>query len=118
MGYTLAGSSIRPPTTFDESNSSQYAQQRTLSGAINRDYIGSNKRVWTLNYSNVQITEFNVIKAIYTAYLATGTAVAWIVDETNYTVSSTTVHVDLVQRQFRIRGSDYLSDFTLTLTEA
>lgn len=118
MAYTLAGSSIRPPTSFDEANSTQLAQQRTLSGAVNRDFFGSNKRIWTLNYENVQITEFNTIKTIYTNYLSTGSAVTWVVDETNYTVSSTTVHVDLLQRQFKVRGSDYLSNFTLTLTEA
>ena len=118
MAYLLNGTSIRAPTSFDESNSTQVVQQRTLGGSVNRDYFGSNKRIWTLNYENVQLADFTTINTIYTGYLSTGTARTWQVTETNYTVSSTTVHVDLVQREFRIRGSDYLSNFTLTLSEA
>lgn len=118
MAYLLNGTSIRPPTSFDESNSTQVAQQRTLSGAINRDYFGSNKRVWTLNYENAQLSEYTTIQTLYTNYLANASAISWQVTETNYTVASTTVHVDLQQRNFKIRGSDYLSNFTLVLTEA
>lgn len=116
--YILNGTSIRPPTSFDESNSTQMAQQRTLSGAINRDFFGSNKRVWTLNYENAQLSEFTTINTLYTNYLATANAISWQVTETNYTVASTNVHVDLQQRAFRVRGSDYLSNFSLILTEA
>jgi hypothetical protein len=118
MSYILAGSTIRSPHDFDVANSTQVAQNRTLGGAITRDYFGSNKRVWTLNYENCNVTDFNIINAIYTSYLATGTAQTWQVTETNYTISSTSVHVDLVQRSFKIRGNDYLSDFSLILTEA
>lgn len=118
MSYILAGSTIRAPHDFEESNSTQVAQNRTLSGAITRDYFGSNKRVWTLNYENCKTTDFTTINTIYQTYLSTGTAQTWQVTETNYTVASTNVHIDLIQRGFSIRGSDYLSNFTLTLTEA
>lgn len=118
MAYVLAGSSIRNPHDFQESNSTQVAQNRTLSGSVTRDFFGSNKKVWTLNYENTKKTDFDTINTIYQSYLSTGTAQTWQVTETNYTVSATTVHVDLVQRGFRIQGTDYLSDFTLTLTEA
>lgn len=118
MPYILNGTTLRAPTNFDETNSTQVAQQRTLSGAINRDYFGSNKRVWTLNYENVQLADFTTINSLYQTYLSNATAQTWQVTETNYTVSSTNVHIDLLQRSFRIRGSDYLSNFTLILTEA
>lgn len=118
MAYLLAGSTIRNPKDFDEANSTQAAQNRTLAGSVTRDYFGSNKRVWTLNFENAKVADFTTINTIYQTYLNTGATQTFQVTETNYTVASILVHIDLVQRAFRIRGSDYLSDFTLTLTEA
>jgi hypothetical protein len=118
MSYTLAATVIKRPTSIDESNDTQVVQQRTLSGTISRDYFGSNKRVWVLSYNNCNITDFNIINNIYQTYLSTGTTQTWAIDETNYTVSSTNVHLDLKQRGFRISGSSYISDFDLILTEA
>lgn len=118
MAYILNGTTIRSPSTFSEANSTQVAQNRTLAGTVTRDYFGSNKRVWTLEYNNVNPTDYNTIKTIYTNYLANATAVSFQSTETNYTVASTNVHVDLLNRGFSIKGSDYLSDFTLTLSEA
>lgn len=117
MSYLLAGSTIKAPQSITEDNSTQVAQNRTLDGSIHRDYMGSNKRRWVLDYENTKKADYDAIKAIYDSYLATGTAKSWQVTETNYAVSATTVHVDLVQRNFRVRGTDYISDFTLTLTE-
>lgn len=118
MAYVLAGSSIRSPNEIEESNSTQYAQQRTLGGAIGRDYFGSNKRVWTLNYENAKPTDYDTINTIYESYLSTGTAQTWEITETNYDVDSTNVHVTLDVRDFRVKGDSYISNFTLTLVEA
>lgn len=118
MGYILDGSTIRAPHTFNEYNSTQVAQNRTLSGSITRDYFGSNKKRWVLEYRNTKKADFDTINTIYLSYLSTGTAKTWQVTETNYTIASTNVHVDLQERGFSIRGSDYLSDFDLVLTEA
>lgn len=101
-----------------ETNGTQYAQQRTLRGAIGRDYFGDNKRVWTLEYRNVKTTDYTTIKNIYTSYITTGAVKTWESTETNYTISSTTVHIDMRERGFRVRGDSYISDFTLILTEA
>lgn len=119
MAFILAGTTLpKGPYTIQESNSTLVAQQRTLSGAVNRDYFGSNKRIWTLEYKNTSATIYTTIKTIYTNYLTAGTAVSWSSTETNYTISSTSVHVDLQVRNFSVRGSSYISDFTLILTEA
>ena len=118
MSYILSGTTIRSPSSFKETNSTQVAQNRTLAGSITRDYFGSNKRVWSLDYTNVNPTDYTTIKTIYNTYLSTANALTWQVTETNYTVASTNVHVDLLERGFSIHGSDYLSDFTLTLSEA
>lgn len=118
MAYVLDGANIKSPNELTETNSTQVAQLRTLSGAVNRDYFGSNKRVWVLEYRNTVKSNYDTIKTIYDSYLSTGTAKSWQVTETNYAVSSTTVHVDLQERGFRVGGSSYISDFDLILTEA
>ena len=118
MSFVLAGTSIKGPQTITEGNNTQMAQNRTLSGSVTRDYFGSNKRVWELEYKNVNTTAFGIIKAIYTTYITTGTTQTWAITETNYTVTSTLVHVDIQQRGFSVRGSSYISDFSLILTEA
>lgn len=118
MSYLLSGSTIKNPQEITERNSTQVAQNRVLSGAITRDYFGSNKRVWILSYRNTKKADYDTIKTIYDSYLSTATAKAWQVTETNYTVAATTVHIDLVEREFSVKGSDYISDFDLILTEA
>lgn len=117
MAYLLAGQTIRNPKTIDESNSTQVAENRTLDGTVARDYFGSNKKVWTLNFENAKKADYDTINTIYQSYLSTGTTQSFQSTEANYTIAATNVHIDLLQRGFRIQGSDYLSDFTLILKE-
>ena len=117
MSFTLDSVDIKNPNEITESNSTQVAQIRTLSGSIARDYFGSNKRVWELNYKNAQKADYDAIKTIYDSYLATNTAKTWKSTEANYPITQTTVHVDLQSRGFSVLGTDYLTDFTLILTE-
>lgn len=116
--FILDGTTIKGPGQISESNSTQTAQQRTLDGSVNRDMMGSNKRVWVLSYENVNPTDYNTIKAKHTAYLNTGTVVTFESTESNYTIASTNVHIDVQQRGFKVRGSSYISDFDLILSEA
>lgn len=118
MSYILDGSTIRSPQQMHELNETQQAQHRTLDGGIHRDHFGDNKRVWELTYRNTKKTDYDTIKAIYTNYLTDSAAKSWEVTEANYTISLTNVHVDLKERAFFVRGTDYLSDFDLVLTEA
>jgi hypothetical protein len=118
MPFLLSATTIKGPISIQESNSTQVAQQRTLGGSISRDYFGSNKRVWTLEYANINPTAFTTINTVYQTYLSTGTAVTWQSTESNYIVASTNVHIDLLVRKFNVRGSSYISDFALILTEA
>lgn len=118
MSYLLDATTIRAPHEIEEVNSTQYAQQRALSGAVGRDYFGDNKRVWRLDYENVKKDDFDAINTIYQSYLSTGAAKTWESTEANYTIASTSVHIDLQVRRFALSGTHYISDFTLTLTEA
>ena len=119
MAFTLNGSAIKAPQAIAETvDNIQYAQQRTLQGTINRDYFGSNKRIWKLTYQNIPKASYDVIKSIYDSYTATGTAVTWVSTETNYAISSTNVHINIDTRGFTVGGEDYISSFTLILSEA
>jgi hypothetical protein len=118
MGFILDGVTIRRPNGVTETNSSQIAENRTLSGNVSRDIFGSNKRIWQMSYENCNPTDYAAIKAIHTSYLANKVAKSWQVTETNLTIAATTVHVDLLTRDFKVPGSTYLSDFVLILKEA
>lgn len=118
MAYLLSATTLRRPNAMTEDNSTQVTEVRTLSGAVNRDYFGSRKRRWQLDYQNLEKADYDTINTIYLAYIASGSPVAFQCTETNYAVASTNVHVDLLSRGFTVRGSNYLSDFTLILTEA
>lgn len=118
MSYVLDSVTLHRPTSLAEENSTQLAQHRTLDGTYKRDYFGANKRVWGLEYRNVKKADFDTINTIYQSYLTTETPKSWSVTETNYTVSATTVHVDLKERGFNVKGSSYISDFDLILSEA
>lgn len=118
MAFVLDGTNIKRPNAIEENNSTQLAENRTLQGDITRDYFGDNKKIWTLSYTNCNVDDYNTINTIYQSYLTSATAKSWQVTETNYTISSTTVHVDLAERGFKTKGSSYLSDFTLVLREA
>lgn len=118
MAYLLAAQTIRRPNEFVEERGTLFAEHRTLDGSITRDYFGDEKRVWALDYQNVNATDYDTIKTIYSNYLSSAEPVSFEVTESNYTVNSTTVHVDLNERGFSVKGSNYLSDFTLILKEA
>lgn len=118
MSYILSGTTIKKPQAITEDNSTQVTQIRTLSGAVNRDFFGSNKRIWSCDYSTITKADYDTINAIYQAYLLSGNPVTWQSTESNYVIASTNVHVDLLSRGFTYKGGSYLSDFTLILTEA
>jgi hypothetical protein len=118
MSYVLASTTIKSPQSLDETNSTMVAQHRTLDGTVTRDYFGTNKRVWSLSYRNTKKADYDTINTIYQAYLLDEVPKSWSVTETNYTISATTVHIDLLVRSFSVRGDSYISDFDLILTEA
>jgi hypothetical protein len=116
MSYTLAGTDFKRPTSIGWSIVSQFAENKTLDGSVSRDYFGSDKNVWQLSYKNVTNTDYLSILALYQDYLTNGVRYFQTVGES--IVVGALVHVSLSERQFTVGGSDYLADFTLTLTEA
>jgi len=118
MPYYIDDQLIRSPSNLSEDNNIQYAQNRTLDGTVTRDYFGDIKRVWTLNFETVNKDDYFTIRAIYNDYLTNQNAIHFEITEDNYTILQTSVFMDIPTRSFGIKGTDYLSDFTVTLTEA
>lgn len=117
MPYYLDGTQIRAPYSFEEVITNQYAQNKTLDGSVNRDYFGDLKRIWTLEFKTMKKADYIVLRTIYNDYLTNFTAKHWETTEDNYTITQTTVHLNMDSRSFSIRGYEYLSDVTLVLTE-
>lgn len=118
IAFILDGITIRPPHSMIEMDKTQYSQNRVLEGDINRDYFGDGKRVWRLDYSNLNSSDYDILRDIYDDYLATGEVKTWEVTGDSYSVSPTEVHIDLPQRKFSEPGLHFISDFSLTLVEA
>lgn len=116
IAYILNGVTIRSPHKITESNSTQYAQNRVLEGDINRDFFGDNKRVWSLDYRNLNKADYDEIKTLYELYLQ-GSSLSWSITGDNYAVAATNVHVELKQKQMDNTGPHYLSNFRLILYE-
>lgn len=95
----------------------QYAEQRTLQGSIGRDFFGDTKNQWRLEYANTNVTDYETIKGIYDTYVSTGVAPSFECTEDNYTIASVQVHMDIEERGFTVKGSNYISDFTIILKE-
>jgi len=117
MSYLLDGTEIRRPSSIKEQDSKQYAQHKALNSTVSRDSFGSAKRIWVLNFRNCNATDYATLKTIRDTYRSNDTTVTWESTETNYTIASTNVHIDMDNRGISIPGTDYLSDFSITLTE-
>lgn len=118
MSYLLNSTSIRRPTRMREDNSTQFAANRTMGGNNTRDYFGTNKKIWTLEYDNLNATDYGIINTLYQLYLTNEAPLPWQITEGLYACGLTNVLVDFQSRQFGIPGSSYLSNNTLILTEA
>lgn len=118
MAFLLDGTTIRNPINLEEQTVDQYAEQRVLTNGVGRDYFGTTKRIWILDFSNTKPVDYTTIKTIVDAYKTTVTTKTFQSTETNYTIASTRCHLDLIRRKFSVGGTTYLSDFSLVLTEA
>lgn len=116
MSYLIAGVEIKRPNSMRWTTSSQFAQNRGLDGTISRDYMGDDKNIWELSYTNVPDNHYQNIVAVYQDYKTNGVRYFETPGETITT--GTLVHLSLDTRDFSEGGTDYLANFTLTLTEA
>lgn len=118
MAYVLSSTTIRRPVNINESDSTLVTEHKALDASVSRDYFGSNKRMWTLDYQNVNVDDYESINTIYQDYVSNSIPKSWQSTEPNNIIDITTVHVDLIQRDFTIHGYTMLSDFSLILTES
>lgn len=116
---TLDGLNIRTPNKLTDVTANMYAEQRPLTGSVNRKYYGDTKRAWELEYKNLNQTDYKILRTIYRSYLSAGQTKSLAITGTAYfNAISTTVHIDMRQVDFPRSGTFYLTNFTLTLKEA
>jgi len=97
------------PNGFSIQNNPKQAYTQTLDGTIRRN-IHAIKKVYILSFQNLTTSAYSQIESEYN--LKTTRDFVW----DDISVSST-VHIDLSQRDFVNGNSGYYSNVTLTLTE-
>lgn len=116
--YILENTVLRSPTSMKEERVRVAAYQRAISGNFQADEFNSGRRIWTLHYENVQKADFDTIFNLYQTYLSTEDPMDFEINQDNYPITATNVHLDLDQRDFSTAGAGYISQFDLVLTEA
>ena len=111
MAYILNGTTLKSPTTFDRETIESSVKHNLLTGRTVKD-IRNRKDRFILTFQYLSAAERNAIINIWQLE----TCVTFEVTETNLTIASTDVHVEIPERGY-LKGGDYREFFTLILTE-
>lgn len=112
MAYILNGTTLKNPIDFQRAPIKVGKENISLTGKTTED-IRNQKERYTLVFEALSAAERNAIVAIYELQAA----VTFEVTETNLTIASTNVIVDIESARTYIKGGDYLENLTLNLTE-
>jgi len=115
MAYSLGGSTIKQPNSFDEKIDTQASTKLSINNDRYKDITGSQKGTWILRWGFLSPTDYATIKTIYDDHITNGNTKAFVVNETNLTINAT-VNVEFGRRKYR-KGGSYYSIFELILTE-
>jgi hypothetical protein len=112
MAYILDGTTIKSPRALREAPLNIETEHQTISGDTKKD-ITARKMRYILFYENILKTDADTIFSIYDQKAV----VTFQVTDTNKTISSRNVHVDVSGREYATLGTSYLVTFNLILTE-
>lgn len=112
MAYILDGTTLRNPQELEIEELETGVAHETIDGKLKKS-VTNRRRRFVLRYQNLTRTQENTILNIWNQQ----DTVTFESTETNLTVASTTVHVEVFRRAFN-RGSEYRSDLSLILTES
>lgn len=112
MSYTLGSITLPNPKSFSRTLIESGASVITLNGRTKRDIINRKER-YVLGYEMLSQTNVNLILSEYNLQQAR----YFTVSETNLTIPSTLVHIDIADREYNTKGVSYREDFNLILTE-
>ena len=111
MSYILGATTLPNPKEFFRAFVEVSAENVSLEGRTTKD-IFKRKERFTLKFQHLTPTEVANITSEYNAE----TTKDFQVTETNMTIAATPVHIAFSTRNY-MKGNEYRSDFTLTLTE-
>lgn len=111
MSYILGSYTLPNPKKMDRDPIEISQTNTTLTGRTRKKLI---RRKWryTLKYLALTEAAANAIMAIY----AQNTTQTFVVADGNLTIS-TTVHIDITEREYPPTGKAYREDFDIILTE-
>lgn len=112
MSYKLDGTTLPTPKSFFREQIEQSGTIVTLNGYTKKD-ITNRKERFTLGFEMLTQAQVSTILTIW----GDQTTKTFEVDESNLTVSPTTVHIDIKDRSYNTKGEDYREDLKLILTE-
>ena len=111
MAYHLGNTTLPTPVSFTREFIETSASNNLLDGTTKKD-ITNRKERFILKFSSLTQAE---VSAILAEYELLSTKNFW-VDETNLTINSTPVHIDIGGREY-LKGSDYRENLEMVLTE-
>lgn len=112
MSYTLGSITLPNPKGFQRRLIETGASINTLNGRTKKD-ITNRKEQFILNYEMLSQANVTAILGEYDLQ----TVRNFSVNETNLTINSTPVHIEISERQYNTKGNEYREDLTLVLTE-
>ena len=112
MSYVLGDVTLPSPTNFRREYIERSASNDMLDGTTKKD-ITNRKERFILEFNNISQTDVSTILSEYNLE----TTRDFEVTETNLTISSTQVHIDIGRRNYPTKGTDYREELTLLLTE-
>lgn len=112
MGYTLGSITLPNPVSLSREHVETSVANITINGTTFKD-ITNRKERYILSFVNLTQAEIGNIMSEYNMQ----THRNFVVSETNLTINSTQVHIDIASREYNSKGIEYREDITLVLTE-
>lgn len=112
MAWYLGGVELPAPKSFSRDNILKDTMHEMINGTSKRD-ITSKKEKFSLSFSKLTQDEAADVKALYESR----SSLLFSVDEGMLSIAERYVHVDIMGTDYPSRGSLFLEDFTLILTD-
>lgn len=112
MPYILNGTTLPNPKAFTREQVETSGTIVTINGATKKD-ITNRKERFILTYNMLSQANVQTILGIWGGL----TTVSFESTEASLMINPTTVHVEIAQRGYTTKGSDYREDLVIVLTE-
>lgn len=113
MSYLLGSITLPRPAGFQKEVIETAQKIMTLAGATKKDYTNRKYR-YVLEFKYLTQAEVSQILSEYDLQVTRNFSST----ETNNTIASTPVHIEIERREYNTPGNEYREDITLYLEEA